>query len=184
MVTTSGKQQLLTARFLKESNVPVMCTGDEVFEYMRRVIAESRCTGKSLELDLRIGGLQNGHPRLYSVAVELLRRLAAISESDFGAASRRQKYEVYLVNPYRNRANRQWSSTYMRHELRPLMERVKDAFITSYGFAKFDVLILSWSSEHFNDDMFSYTVDEGDPYDDPHNDFPLCRANLLSVLFE
>ncbi|KAF4038952.1 hypothetical protein GN244_ATG08935 [Phytophthora infestans] len=116
---------------LTESNVPVMCTGDEVFEYMRRVIAESRCTGKSLELDLRIGGLQNGHPRLYSVAVELLRRLAAISESDFGAASRRQKYEVYLVNPYRNRANRQWSSTYMRHELRPLMERVKDASITS-----------------------------------------------------
>ncbi|KAF4135605.1 hypothetical protein GN958_ATG15197, partial [Phytophthora infestans] len=52
------------------------------------------------------------------------------------------------------------------------------------GFAKFDVLILSWSSEHFNDDMFSYTVDEGDPYDDPHNDFPLCRANLLIVLFE
>ncbi|KAG7391222.1 hypothetical protein PHYPSEUDO_005583 [Phytophthora pseudosyringae] len=112
-----------------ESNAAVMCTGDGIFDYMHRVL-ELNCYSKEWRmLDLRIGGPQNGIsgvPVFYSVLVALLRRLAEVSEKDFGAAANKQKFKVFLSNPYHSRVSKQWSSIYMHEELRPLMYRVKE----------------------------------------------------------
>ncbi|KAL3669779.1 hypothetical protein V7S43_005158 [Phytophthora oleae] len=90
-----------------ESNGAVMCTGDGIFYYMQRVLELNCHTGKSRILSLPIGGQQNGIfgvPSFYSVLVDLLRRLSEISEKDFGAAANKQKFQVFLSNPYHTRS--------------------------------------------------------------------------------
>lgn len=158
---------------LTESNLAVMCTGDGIFDFMRLVIEKNCRTGNTFEIDLRIGGQQGSVPRFYSVVIALLRRLAAVSEKDFGAAARRQKFEVYLANPYKSKLNKQWSGSYMCGQLRPLLERVQkqhpslkaSTHITGQtgdSFSRIDLLTLIWSRDHFGNNLFINGPDDED----------------------
>ncbi|RLN49185.1 hypothetical protein BBJ29_010081 [Phytophthora kernoviae] len=51
----------------------------------------------------------------------------AAREESLGAASCRQKTILHLDNPYKSRTSSTWCATYMRDELRPLLESVKKA---------------------------------------------------------
>ncbi|KAG2779111.1 hypothetical protein Pcac1_g10605 [Phytophthora cactorum] len=180
-----------------ESNAAVMCTGDGIFDYMRRVL-ELNCYSNSWRmLDLRIGGQQNGFfgvPMFYSVVVGLLRRLAEISEKDLGAGACKQKFEVFLSNPYHSRVSKQWSSIYMRDELRPLMYRVKEMHpslslnasvngVSGDTFSKIDMFTLSWRPRDRERDMFwNSAEDEYNSENDPSDHMPPALMNLFNEL--
>ncbi|KAG6967857.1 hypothetical protein JG688_00006093 [Phytophthora aleatoria] len=180
-----------------ESNAAVMCTGDGIFDYMRRVL-ELNCYSNSWRmLDLRIGGQQNGFfgvPMFYSVVVGLLRRLAEISEKDLGAGACKQKFEVFLSNPYHSRVSKQWSSIYMRDELRPLMYRVKEMHpslslnasvngVSGDTFSKIDMFTLSWRPRDRERDMFwNSAEDEYNSENDPSDHMPPVLMNLFNEL--
>ncbi|KAG3168594.1 hypothetical protein PI126_g3233 [Phytophthora idaei] len=180
-----------------ESNAAVMCTGDGIFDYMHRVL-ELNCYSNSWRmLDLRIGGQQNGFfgvPMFYSVVVGLLRRLAEISEKDLGAGACKQKFEVFLSNPYHSRVSKQWSSIYMRDELRPLMYRVKEMHpslslnasingVSGDTFSKIDMFTLSWRPRDRERDMFwNSAEDEYNSENDPSDHMPPALMNLFNEL--
>ncbi|KAG7396623.1 hypothetical protein PHYBOEH_001997 [Phytophthora boehmeriae] len=148
--------------------VPVMCTGYGIFEYLRRAVESGAATGKWRMLSLRVGGRDDavfGVPSFYFEVVELLKRLSAISEENFGAAASRQKFEVYISNPYTSRVSNTWSATYMRDELKPLMEQVKamhpglsiNASVIGHvgdSFKCVETIVISWRPEDSNRELF------------------------------
>ncbi|KAL4096252.1 hypothetical protein PRIC1_009614 [Phytophthora ramorum] len=198
--TNTSLLRLADLKFLEavESNAAVMCTGDGIFEYMRQVLESNYCLGNWRMLDFRVGGQQNGffgEPNFYSVVVALLRRLAEIRENDFGAAASRQKFEAYLGNPYHSRRNKQWSATYMRKELRPLMERVKQmhpslsvnaSVIGQSGdsFSMMDMFTLSWRPEDSDRAMLwnSNDDDSYSRYEDPRVNVPTGLMNCFNEM--
>ncbi|ETK80102.1 hypothetical protein F441_14376 [Phytophthora nicotianae CJ01A1] len=180
-----------------ESNAAVMCTGDGIFDYMRRVLELNCYSNNWRMLDLRIGGQQNGFfgvPMFYSVVVGLLRCLAEVNEKDFGAAACKQKFEVFLSNPYHSRVSKQWSSIYMREELRPLMYRVKETHpslslnasvngVSGDTFSKIDMFTLSWRPRDRERDMFwNSAEDEYYCENDPSDRMPPALMNLFNEL--
>ncbi|KAG2786718.1 hypothetical protein PC129_g3909 [Phytophthora cactorum] len=61
----------------------------------------------------------------YSVVLDLLQQLLAISEEELGAASCRMKTELHVINPYIWKVDVNWCEGYMRDELIPLLGAVK-----------------------------------------------------------
>ncbi|KAG1702441.1 hypothetical protein DVH05_009391 [Phytophthora capsici] len=163
-----------------ESNGAVMCTGDGIFNYLEEALRVDWHTGKSRMLALPIGGQQNGAfgvPRFYSVLVDLLRRLSEISEENFGAAASKQKFQVFITNPYHARVSKQWSSKYMREELRPLMQRVKEMHpsamvnvsvngVSGDSFSKIDMFTMSWLPKDKDRPMFWESAEDEDYTED------------------
>ncbi|KAK1948495.1 hypothetical protein P3T76_000784 [Phytophthora citrophthora] len=180
-----------------ESNAAVMCTGDGIFEYMSQVLEMNYYTGAWRMLDLRIGGQENGDygvPTFYSVVVDLLRCLSEISEEDFGAVRNKQKFEVFLSNPYHSRVSKQWSSKYMREELRPLMERVKEMHpsamlnasvngVSGDSFSKMDTFTMSWRPEDKDRDMF-WKSEEDEYYTEDTPSDQLMPDQILNMLHD
>ncbi|KAF4135606.1 hypothetical protein GN958_ATG15198 [Phytophthora infestans] len=180
-----------------ESNAAVMCTGDGIFDYMRRVLELNYFSNDWRMLDLRIGGQQDGFfgvPMFYSVVVGLLRRLAQISEKDFGAAACKQKFEVFLSNPYHSRVSKQWSAKYMREELRPLMYRVKEMHpslslnasvngVSGDSFSKIDMFTMSWRPRDKERALF-WNSPEDEYYceNDPSDRMPPALMNLFNEI--
>ncbi|KAE9011826.1 hypothetical protein PF010_g12546 [Phytophthora fragariae] len=181
-----------------ETNAAVMCTGNGFFEYMHRVLAANTCYEDWRLLELSLGGQENGFfgvPRFYTVVIDLLRRLAEISEEDFGAAASSQKLDVYLSNPYHTKVSQQWSAVYMREQLRPLMNRVKEVHPSLSlnasvlnrsrdSFTKMDMFSLSWHPRNADRDMFYNSVDDTDygAFSDPSDHMPPGMQNLFNEL--
>ncbi|KAL4152428.1 hypothetical protein PRNP1_009358 [Phytophthora ramorum] len=146
----------------------VMCTGNGIFEYLRRVLGSDTTNGDWRELTLRLGGQANGNsglPSFYREIATLLRLLSKTSEETFGAASNKQKFEVYLVNPLRSMVSRQWGATYMREQLIPLINSVRKVHptlkATAYlngksgdSFKRFDRLNLIWRPDYSDSGLF------------------------------
>ncbi|KAL4125609.1 hypothetical protein PRIC2_009191 [Phytophthora ramorum] len=151
-----------------ETHLAVMCTGNGIFEYLRRVLGSDTTNGDWRELTLRLGGQANGNsglPSFYREIATLLRLLSETSEETFGAASNKQKFEVYLVNPLRSMVSRQWGATYMREQLIPLINSVRKVHptlkATAYlngksgdSFKRFDRLNLIWRPDYSDSGLF------------------------------
>ncbi|KAL3673878.1 hypothetical protein V7S43_001565 [Phytophthora oleae] len=180
-----------------ESNAAVMCTGNGIIDYIRRVLELNCYTGKSRMLELHIGGQQHGHfgvPTFYAVVVDMLRCLSEISEEDSGAVINEQRFEVFLGNPYHSRVSKQWSSKYMQEELRPLMDCVSAMHpsvmvnasvngVSGDSFSKMDMFTMSWRPEDKDRPMF-WETEEDEYYTEDAPSNQLMPQELLNFFQE
>lgn len=112
-----------------ESNVAVMCTGNGLFQYLCRVSKSSEISGDYCLFVLRLGGREHGDfglPLFYPELVTLLRRLSETDETKLGAVASGQKLQLVVANPYVSKENKAWSAKYMRNEVLPLVNRIKE----------------------------------------------------------
>ncbi|OWZ00424.1 hypothetical protein PHMEG_00028386, partial [Phytophthora megakarya] len=107
------------------SLAPARLTGNGIFEFLK--LTGQSGVGRTLEI--RVSGHQRtllSPPRFYAEIVNFLKLLSEISEEDLGAVACSQKPEVYISNPYQSRVDRIWCETYMRDQLMPVLEAVKE----------------------------------------------------------
>ncbi|CAI5726520.1 unnamed protein product [Peronospora effusa] len=210
--TDRGLLALATHTHLTSIELPaVCCSGDGVFEYIKHVFSKKDFAGGHRCLALSLAG-PNDHdtalPHLFYVELaQLLGRLAATREVELGVASCSHKASINVFNPHSSSVDKDWSISYLRDELKPLMEKVAKAHPTldvhvvlcrntEDSFDQIDNLELNWcpgsqQGEIFIDDEFVGNADSSDSdeddeefYDDedildPHEIYLRRHAMLL-----
>ncbi|GMF27646.1 unnamed protein product [Phytophthora lilii] len=152
LVTFASMTSLLSVNM-----APARLTGQGIFEYTSRVSKIGEPSKSKRTLELRVGGHQRSRfavPSFYAVIVDLLKLLSEISEEALGAAFY-QKPQIYIANPYKSRVDRSWCEPYMRNELKPLLEAVKEKHpslglgvhllgLKENRFSRIDFITLNW----------------------------------------
>ncbi|CAI5728367.1 unnamed protein product [Peronospora destructor] len=196
----------------------VCCSGDGVFDYIKHVFSKNDFAGGNRCLDLSLAGPNDNNAALphpfYVELAQLLRRLAATREEELGVASCSHKASINVFNPHSSSVDKDWSISYLRDELKSLMEKVAKAHptldvhvvlcrSTEDSFHQIDNVELNWRSgsqqgDIFIDDELVGDVDSNDSgsdeddeefYDDeddldPHEIYLRRHAMLLEDEYE
>ncbi|KAE9295526.1 hypothetical protein PF008_g24242 [Phytophthora fragariae] len=112
--TLTDRTLLLLAKMKSLRSIelaPARLTGKGIFDYLCCVSKEKGLVGGERSIEIRMGGHQRtpfAPPRFYAEIVEFLELLSEISEEELGAATCRQKPEIYIKNPYESKVDRIW----------------------------------------------------------------------------
>ncbi|KUF80570.1 hypothetical protein AM587_10011217 [Phytophthora nicotianae] len=109
----------------------VCCSGDGVFEFLQRIFKMKHYAGGNRTLDLSLAGPIDHdtalpHP-FYFELITLLNRLAETSEEELGAISCSFKASLNIFNPHNSSVAKDWSTSYLRDELKPMLDKVASA---------------------------------------------------------
>ncbi|GMF19893.1 unnamed protein product [Phytophthora lilii] len=178
----------------------VSVSGNGVFEYIQRVFKSNGFGGGNRSLDISLAG-PNGHNTMlphpfYHELIALLKRLAETGEEELGATSCSHNASLNIFNPHSASVDKEWSISYVRDELNPVIEKVTAAHPSldlhivlcrdnADSFRRIDNLELDWSAgsqqgEIFIEDEFLGDTDSDDgrsdedegPFDDEDDDGP------------
>ncbi|KAF4038955.1 hypothetical protein GN244_ATG08938 [Phytophthora infestans] len=109
----------------------VCCSGDGVFQFLQRFFRMKHYVGGNRTLDLSLAGpiyhdTALPHP-FYLELMTLLKHLAKTSEEELGASSCSFKASLNIFNPHSASVDKDWSVSYVRDELNPILEKVASA---------------------------------------------------------
>ncbi|KAG6592459.1 uncharacterized protein IUM83_19286 [Phytophthora cinnamomi] len=169
---------------------PARLTGEGIFEYLRCVSKESETVGEERSIEIRLGGHQRtplAPPRFYAEIVTFLRLLSEISEEELGAATCRQKPEIYIKNPYESKVDRIWCEPFMRDSLMPALEAVQAKHpslglgVWLFGrkgnvFSRIDFICLKWCPKSEFDRQLFHEWAEEDAERDTYRDARMYEA--------
>ncbi|GMF39768.1 unnamed protein product [Phytophthora fragariaefolia] len=109
----------------------VCCSGNGVFEFLRRAFKATGGDGGNRSLDISLAGPNEHETTLphpfYLELLNLLTRLAETGEEELGAASCSHKAALNVFNPHSSFVDTEWSISYVRDKLKPLLEKVANA---------------------------------------------------------
>ncbi|KAG3118250.1 hypothetical protein PI124_g3477 [Phytophthora idaei] len=169
----------------------VCCSGDGVFEFLQRIFKMKHYAGGNRTLDLSLAGPIDHdtalpHP-FYLELVALLKHLAETSEEQLGSRSCSFKASLNVLNPHSSSVDKEWSVSYVRDELKPILEMVASAHPSldmhiilcrdnEDSFRRIEHLELDWCpgsqvGEAFVEDEYIGDSDNGDGGSDEEDDF-------------
>ncbi|KAG6592460.1 uncharacterized protein IUM83_19286 [Phytophthora cinnamomi] len=185
LLLLAGMKQLRSVEL-----APARLTGEGIFEYLRCVSKESETVGEERSIEIRLGGHQRtplAPPRFYAEIVTFLRLLSEISEEELGAATCRQKPEIYIKNPYESKVDRIWCEPFMRDSLMPALEAVQAKHpslglgVWLFGrkgnvFSRIDFICLKWCPKSEFDRQLFHEWAEEDAERDTYRDARMYEA--------
>ncbi|KAE8888897.1 hypothetical protein PF007_g10240 [Phytophthora fragariae] len=195
---------------------PVCCSGNGVFEFVRRVFKTIGGDGGNRSLDVSLAGPNDHdtalpHP-FYLELLNLLTSMAETNEEELGVAACSHKASLNVFNPHSSSVDEEWSISYVRDELKPLLEKVADAHPlldlhivlcrdNEESFRRIDNIELDWGPGFQDGDVFiedeyvgsadsndGESDEEGEEFDDgpldPHERFFRRQAMFMEDDFE